>query len=259
MPLKDIRAPYRTSDALGLAKLIQRKELAPSEIMEAAIAHVEEIHPRINALVSWDYELARSHARVCDTDSNFSGVPYLEKDYSVAGLRTTNGSKFLHRLAKAAEHESEAVRRLRSAGMIPFGMTNSPEMGLEWTAEPDVYGTTLNPWNFAFSAGTQSFGQSQRGRRGWTMPTSFAPLPPHRNRRPNSHSTFRMGPPTWARLRMWIRRSGPTFPRHRSTSPLHCKSTPSSGPINWQSSIRAFFSWLAKGFVRSSDKARRST
>lgn len=88
-----------------------------------------------------------------DTSKPFSGVPYLEKNHGVqvAGFQTTNGSKFFHRLAPVASNDSESVRRLRSAGMIPFGMTNSPEMGLEWTTEPRIYGATLNPWNLSYS------------------------------------------------------------------------------------------------------------
>nr|WP_247419863.1 amidase [Bradyrhizobium sp. 159] len=128
--------------------------------MEAAIAQAEEINPRINALVSWNYELARSHARARQPNSRFSGVPYLEKDLGVqvAGFRTTNGSKFYHRLAPVAQRDSESVRRLRSAGLIPFGMTNSPEMGQDWTTEPKLYGSTLNPWDLAFSASGSSGG-----------------------------------------------------------------------------------------------------
>ncbi|MDF0498954.1 amidase [Bradyrhizobium yuanmingense] len=157
---RDIRALYRASDALGLAKLIQRGEVTPSEVMEAAIAQAEAINPHINALVSWDYQLARSQARACEPNSKFSGVPYLEKNHGVhlSGFRTTNGSRFLHRLAPVAESDSDAVGRLRLAGMIPFGITNSPEMGLHWTTEPKVYGATLNPWDLAFSAGGSSGG-----------------------------------------------------------------------------------------------------
>lgn len=160
MSSRDIRAFYQTADALGLVTLIQRGEVTPSEVMEVAIAQAEEINPTINALVSWEYELARSQARTSEARSTFFGVPYLEKNYAVqvAGFRTTNGSKFFHRLAPVAERDSEAVRRLRSSGMIPFGMTNSPDMALAWTTEPKVYGATLNPWNLAFSAGGSSGG-----------------------------------------------------------------------------------------------------
>ncbi|MET4037937.1 MULTISPECIES: amidase [unclassified Bradyrhizobium] len=160
MPAKDIRELYQTSDALGLAKFVQRREVTSSELMEAAIAQAEEINPRINALVSWDYERGRSDARAAHANSTFSGVPYLEKNHGVqvAGFKTTNGSKFLHRIAPVAKEDSESVRRLRAAGMIPFGMTNSPEMGLAWTTEPKIYGATLNPWNLDFSPSSSSGG-----------------------------------------------------------------------------------------------------
>ncbi|WFU80518.1 amidase [Bradyrhizobium sp. CIAT3101] len=160
MPSKDIQALYQTSDALGLAKFVQDGEVTPAELMEAAIVQAEKVNPRINALVSWDYERARSHARTHHPHSRFSGVPYLEKDLwmQVTGFRTTNGSKFYYRLASVAEKDSESVRRLRSAGLIPFGMTNSPEMGQDWTTEPKVYGSTLNPWDLAFSASGSSGG-----------------------------------------------------------------------------------------------------
>ncbi|TKV70899.1 amidase [Bradyrhizobium elkanii] len=203
MPSRDIRDLYQTSDAIGLAKLIQRRDVTPSELMEAAIAQAEKINPCINALVSSDYELARSQARAYEANTTFAGVPYLEKNYAVqvAGFRTTNGSKFLHRLAPIAASDSEAVCRLRSAGLIPFGMTNSPEMGLDWATEPIVYGATLNPWNLAFSASGSSGGAAAAvaarivpvaggsdGGGSIRMPASFCGLvglKPSRGRIPN--------------------------------------------------------------------------
>ncbi|MGX1350583.1 amidase [Bradyrhizobium elkanii] len=159
---KDIRALYRNSDALALSDLVKRKRVKPSELMEAAIAAAEELNPVLNALVSTDYDRARARAAQCDPTGLFAGVPYLVKDIgaSVAGLRTTNGSRFYHRHARPSSDDSEAVRRARKAGMIPFGITNIPEIGSIWTTEPKLYGPTRNPWNRAYSTGGSSGGSA---------------------------------------------------------------------------------------------------
>ncbi|MDF0581979.1 amidase [Bradyrhizobium yuanmingense] len=159
---KDILTQYRTTDALGLSDLVKRKEVRPSELMEAAIATAEELNPAINALVSSDYTIARKLAARCGYSGIFAGVPFLVKDLSdyVAGFTMTNGSRFYYRHARPSAIDSEAVRRARQAGMIPFGLTSTSEAGYAWTTEPALYGPTRNPWNPAFSTGGSSGGSA---------------------------------------------------------------------------------------------------
>lgn len=159
---KDILALYRANDALGLSDLVKRKEVKPSELMEAAIATAEEFNPAINALVSSDYITARKLAEQCGSAGIFAGVPFLVKDLSeyIAGFTTTHGSRFYHRHARPSATDSEAIRRARQAGMIPFGLTSTSEVGYAWTTEPALYGPTRNPWNPAFSTGGSSGGSA---------------------------------------------------------------------------------------------------
>lgn len=153
---------YRNSDALRLSALVRRKEVKPSELMEAAIAAAQELNPVLNALVSVNYDGGRACARQSDSTGAFAGVPYLVKNLgsAVAGMTTTGGSRFLHRHARPSKDDSEAVRRARKEGMIPFGVTNTPENGSGLTTEPELYGPTRNPWNLEFTAGGSSGGSA---------------------------------------------------------------------------------------------------
>lgn len=156
---EDIRLLYRNSDALTLSGLVKRKQIKPSELMEAAIAAAEKLNPVINAIVNTDYDGARARAAQCDSTGLFAGIPYLAKDQDgVAGLRTTNGSRFYHRHARVSAEDSEVIRRVRKSGAIIFGLTNTPENGYAPTTEPKLYGPTRNPWNLAFSSGGSSGG-----------------------------------------------------------------------------------------------------
>ncbi|WFU51672.1 amidase [Sinorhizobium terangae] len=157
---EDIRFLYRDSDALALSDLIKSREIKPSELMEAAIAAAEELNPVLNAVVSTDYTVARKLAAQSDCTGIFAGVPYLAKDVStsVAGFRITNGSRFYDRYTQPCTDDAEEVRRLRREGLIPFGITNAPEVGSALTTEPKLHGPTCNPWNQAFSVGGSSGG-----------------------------------------------------------------------------------------------------
>ncbi|MFA1621978.1 amidase [Rhizobium mongolense] len=156
---KDIQSLYQNSDALDLSDLVKRKEVQPSELMEAAISLAEQFNPRINAIVSTDYDGARVRAAQSENTGLFAGVPYLAKDDTdVGGLRATYGSRFFYRHAQPATDDSEVIRRVRKSGMIPFGLTNAPEIGYASTTEPKLYGPTRNPWNPAYSSGGSSGG-----------------------------------------------------------------------------------------------------
>lgn len=157
---KDIQTLYRTNDALSLSALVRDKEVTASELMECAIAATEKLNPQLNAVVNTNYADARSRAAQCDSAGLFAGVPFLAKDLGtrVAGLRTTNGSRFFHRHARPATEDNEVIRRLRKSGMLPFGNTNVPEYGESGTTECKLYGPARNPWNPAYSPGGSSGG-----------------------------------------------------------------------------------------------------
>jgi Asp-tRNA(Asn)/Glu-tRNA(Gln) amidotransferase A subunit family amidase len=92
-------------------------------------------------------------------DGPFRGVPFLMKDLTspVAGVRMTRGSKFFADTPPAPA-DSEHVKRLKRAGLVIFGRTNTCELGLSLTCEPQLHGPTRNPWNFAHISGGSSGG-----------------------------------------------------------------------------------------------------
>lgn len=145
-------------DALGLAALVRSGEVAASEVLEAAIERVEARNPWINAVVLRMYDEARTAVRGKRPAGPLAGVPYLLKDLGAlaAGTVTTGGSAFFR--DAVAGHDSEIVARMRRAGLVIFGKTNTSELGLSTSVEPRLFGPTRNPWAPERSAGGSSGG-----------------------------------------------------------------------------------------------------
>ena len=152
-------AEYEQYDALGLADLVRRKEVTPSELLEAAIERVETRNPAINAVVMKLYDYGKKAIADGLPDGPFRGVPLLMKDLTspVAGVRMTRGSKFFADTPPSPA-DSEHVKRLKRAGLVIFGRTNTCELGLSLTCEPQLHGPTRNPWNVAHISGGSSGG-----------------------------------------------------------------------------------------------------
>src|SRR5512139_1942655 len=89
-------AEYDDYDGLGLAELVRKKEVKPSELVEEAISRIERLNPQLNAVIYKMYELARKGASGDLPDGPFKGVPFLMKDIinAYAGVPLTNGSRF---------------------------------------------------------------------------------------------------------------------------------------------------------------------
>ncbi len=167
---------YRQYDGIGLAELVAKGEISTSELLDCAIERAETVNPELNGIVIPLYEQAREEAsrtqfertgrsRKGATDSAsapFGGVPMLVKDLfqEIGGAPHYMGNAAM----KAADHragsDSELVARLRSAGAIIFGRTNTPEFGLKGITEPESFGPTKNPWKFQRSPGGSSGGSA---------------------------------------------------------------------------------------------------
>lgn len=148
---------YDEYDAVGMAALVAGGEVHPSELVEAAIERIERTNPTINAVISTDYDRARSLAGGGPPDGPFQGVPILIKDLmAVAGETTTFGSVFLRDYVP--DTTSEVMQRIRRAGFISVGRSNTPEFGLLPTTEPTLHGATRNPWDLSRSTGGSSGG-----------------------------------------------------------------------------------------------------
>jgi amidase len=147
-------------DGLHLAAMVRGGEATPAELLEAAISRADKINPLINAITLPMYEQARQAVSGVLPDGPYRGVPFLLKDIGAtfAGVPTSAGSRLFSE--KPAARDSEVTRRLKSAGLVIFGKTNTPEFGSLGTTEPLLYGATLNPWSLAHSAGGSSGGSA---------------------------------------------------------------------------------------------------
>ncbi len=154
------RFPYQNYDAAGLAELVQKKEVTAAEIVESAIARLERLNPKINAVIHKMYEKARLAAEKITGKEPFAGVPMLVKDISqeIKGEPITCGAKSLRDCL--AEEDATFVKRARATGVVFLGITNVPEFALMGTTEPQYYGPTRNPWNSDYTPGGSSGGSA---------------------------------------------------------------------------------------------------
>ncbi len=150
---------YERYDALGLAELVGRRQVTADELLDAAIERVEARNPAVNAVVMKLYDHGRKAIADGLPDGPFRGVPFLMKDLSssLAGIRMTRGSRFFAETPPPAA-DSEHAARLRRSGLVIFGRTNTCELGLSLTCEPQLHGPTRNPWDVSRISGGSSGG-----------------------------------------------------------------------------------------------------
>ena len=149
---------YVAQDALGLAELVAHGEVSALEVLEAALAAIDASNPDLNAVIARRDDAARAEVTAGLPDGPLRGVPYLIKDLNghVAGLPTTNGVRLF--ADAVATRDSEFVARLRRAGAVIVGKTNTPGFGLSTSTEPPFFGACHNPWDLERSAGGSSGG-----------------------------------------------------------------------------------------------------
>jgi Asp-tRNA(Asn)/Glu-tRNA(Gln) amidotransferase A subunit family amidase len=152
-------AEYDRFDALGLAELVRRREVSPDDLLDAALSRLAARNPLVNAVVMPLEDHARRAIASGIPEGPFRGVPYLMKDLtaSIAGISMTRGSRFFAD-SPAAAADSEHVARLKRAGLVIFGRTNTCELGLSLTCEPQLHGPTRNPWDLTRISGGSSGG-----------------------------------------------------------------------------------------------------
>src|SRR3989454_11167095 len=152
-------ADYEQYDATGLADLVRRRQVSPTELLEAAIERVQARNGAVNAVTMPLYDYARAAIAAGLPDGPFTGVPFPVKDLtaSIAGVRMTRGSRFFADTPPPAT-DSEHVARLKRAGLVIFGRTNTCELGLSLTCEPRLHGPTRNPWDPTRISGGSSGG-----------------------------------------------------------------------------------------------------
>jgi len=149
---------YAELDGLGLAELVRRGGVTPSELVEAAVERIERLDAELGAVVHRAFDEARAAAGGALPDGPFRGVPFLVKDLglAVAGMPRTRGSRFLAGLRD--REDAELTRRYRAAGLVLLGKTNTPELGITGTTESALLGPCRNPWSPDHIAGGSSGG-----------------------------------------------------------------------------------------------------
>ena len=150
-------------DGIAQAALIRNREVTPLELVDAAIARIEQLNPQLNAVITPLFEKARAQAARGDIPNGpFRGVPFLLKDLvcASAGDPLHNGMRLLRDANFVAPSDTYLAAKFRAAGFIFLGKTNTPELGLNATTEPEAYGPTHNPWDLSRSTGGSSGGSA---------------------------------------------------------------------------------------------------
>jgi amidase len=143
-------------DATAQAELVRQGKVKAVELVEAAIARIERLNPKVNAVVTKTFDQAIDRAK-SGVSGPFAGVPYLIKDLTPnKGVRVTFGSEFFK--DNIATFSTEIVKRTEASGLITIGKSNTPEFGLVPITEPKLFGPTRNPWNLELTSGGSSGG-----------------------------------------------------------------------------------------------------
>ncbi|MBK9180290.1 MAG: amidase [Acidimicrobiales bacterium] len=149
-------------DATGQAELVRSGQASATDLVEAAIARIEAVNPTLNAVIHERFDRAREEAAGELPDGPFRGVPFLLKDLGakMAGEPYHAGTVFLKELGWRASADTYLVQRVRAAGLVIVGRTNTPEFGSTITTEPVAHGPSRNPWNTEHSTGGSSGGSA---------------------------------------------------------------------------------------------------
>ena len=157
-------APLHYRSARELRDLVAARELSAVEVLEAHLARIDEVNPRVNAIVTLVPEHALADAAELDARAGrgeplglLHGLPVAIKDLmDTAGIRTTYGSPIF--ADHVPDRDALIVQRLRAAGAVVIGKTNAPEFGAGSHTFNEVFGATRNPWDLGRSAGGSSGG-----------------------------------------------------------------------------------------------------
>jgi Asp-tRNA(Asn)/Glu-tRNA(Gln) amidotransferase A subunit family amidase len=152
--------------AVEMAEQIRREIISPVELAEAHLAKIQRLNPKLNAFVHVDAERVLDEARSAEaavmngeTVGPLHGVPLsIKSSLDVAGLRCESGTRL--RAGFVAERDAPLVARLRHAGAIVLGTTNTPELLMAWETDNILYGRTNNPWALDRTAGGSSGGEA---------------------------------------------------------------------------------------------------
>jgi amidase len=150
-------------DAIGQAELVRKKAVSPLELVDAAIGRIEKLNPCLNAVITPLFEKARDQAKAPSLpEGPFRGVSFLLKDLicTSAGDPIYGGMRLMRDARIVWPYDTYVAAKFKAAGFICLGKTNTPEMGLNATTEPEAFGATRNPWDPTRSTGGSSGGSA---------------------------------------------------------------------------------------------------
>jgi len=152
--------------AVAMAQLIRERKLSPLELAEAHLARIERMNPKLNAFVQLDPDRVRREARVAEDAVKkgrvlgpLHGVPIsIKSSMEVAGYRCESGTRL--RVGFVPMQDAPLVARLRGAGAIVLGVTNTPEFLMAWETDNLLHGRTNSPWDLERTPGGSSGGEA---------------------------------------------------------------------------------------------------
>src|ERR1700757_1824031 len=152
--------------AVSMAEQVRQKKISALELVDAHLARIAQLNPRLNAFIALDEDRARWDARALDTAAAHGdfrgplhGVPIsIKSSIATAGLRCESGTRL--RAGNVPAKDAVLVSRLREAGAIILGVTNTPELLMAWETDNLLYGRTNNPWDFERTPGGSSGGEA---------------------------------------------------------------------------------------------------
>ncbi|NJN18781.1 MAG: amidase [Oscillochloris sp.] len=156
--------PIYYRSARELAALIAAREVSAVEVLEAHLDRITQVNPQVNAIVTLVAERALADAQAADAElaagtlrGPLHGLPVAHKDLTeTAGIRTTYGSPIFRDFVP--DRDAVIVERLRGAGAITIGKTNTPEFGAGSQTFNQVFGATRNPYDLSKTCGGSSGG-----------------------------------------------------------------------------------------------------
>ncbi len=149
-------------DATAQAELVRTRAVTPAELVEAAIQRIERRNPELGAVIVPMFDEARNVARAELPDGPFKGVPFLVKDIiaQVKGTPYAAGLRPLKAANLRAPRDSFLVESFRKAGFVICGKTNTSELGIVPSVEPDAWGPARNPYDPGHTTGGSSGGSA---------------------------------------------------------------------------------------------------
>jgi Asp-tRNA(Asn)/Glu-tRNA(Gln) amidotransferase A subunit family amidase len=152
--------------AISMAEKIRNRSISPIELVEAHLRQIENLNPKLNAFVHVDIKSALQAARDAEAQimrgnhlGPLHGVPIsIKSSINVAGMRCESGTRLRSGFVPA--QDAPLVARLRAAGAIVLGVTNTPELLMAWETDNLLYGRTNNPWDIERTSGGSSGGEA---------------------------------------------------------------------------------------------------